>query len=255
MDNKLLSQAQDVFDCGFMLLLCAVGGLEFFESQDFSEKLKIFIDDLNKKSQDKSKYCCIIHNEDIISSIRLPSNENHNKLNTTQSNNKARTKHISILDFLTSNKFSKEFISFLCSSLKFDMAERGTLKSLLAHPFLLNSKENKGPGVSLPELLKISLQWTKSYILPAEYQGASERQLDRLIEALNVVLPNCEKVGGEIKDYSFLEGLNAGSAVVSELAQDLGLPAGKIWKRIEGLIKGLNEQAAASVISDGKLYG
>ena len=245
----MIAQAQDIFDFGFMLLICAVGGMEFFESQEFSEKLKIFMDDLAKKSNEKSKYCCIIHNEDIISSIKLLSSniDVNNKLNGSV---KIKPKHFNIMDFLTSNKFSKDFISFLCSCLKFDALERGTIKSLLNHSFLVNNKENKGPGISLAEILKISLQCTKTYVLPPEYQAASERQLDRVIEALSVVLPTCEKLGGEdaLNDYTLLENLNSGSSVIQGLAQDLGLPCIKVWKKIEALIKGLNEQALCSII-------
>ena len=259
-DSKMIAQAQDIFDCGFMLLICAVGGLEFFGSQEFTEKLKFFMEDFNKKPNEKSKYCCIIHNEDFISAIKLPNTSadvNTKPNGVSKSKEILKPKHISILDILTSNKFSKEFVNFLCSCLKFDVFERGTIKILLNHAFLVNNKESKATGISLPELLKISLQWTKTSILPLEYQVASERQLDRVIEALNVVLPTCEKFdgAGALKDYTLLENLNSGSVVIQELAQDLGLPYAKIWKKIEALIKGLNEQALCSIISDNKPYG
>ena len=257
-DSKTNAQAQDIFDCGFMLLICAVGGLEFFGSPEFTEKLKIFIDNSNQKPNERSKYCCIIHNQDLILTIKLP-NSNADEINKVNEASKNKEKHISILDFLTSNKFSTEFVNFLCSCLKFDVFERGTIKNLLNHPFLINNKENKGTGISLPELLKISLQWTKSYILPLEYQSASEKQLDRVIEALNVVLPTCEKLNGgnniALKDYAILENLNSGSLVIQELAQNLGLHCTKVWKKIEELIKQLNKHALCSIISDSKLYG
>lgn len=232
------------------MLICAVGGLELFESSDFTEKLKIFIEESSKKPQEKSKYCCLIHNEDVISSIKLPSPEStlfSNKPVKVQKGsamvldkNSKMIPQIKIQDLLTTANFSKEFIDFLCLCLRFDVGQRGTIKDLLASNFL-KKKESSGPSVNLNELLKISSQWSKNFVLPPEYQGPSETQLNKLGEALAALLPNCEKFI-DSKDFSDLDLFNVNSAEIQDLASDMGIPASMVWNKIGPIIKSLREQ-------------
>jgi len=266
MDNKQLATSQDVFDFGFLMLICAVGGLELFESSDFTEKLKMFLEELSRKPQERSKYCCLIHDEDLIASIKIPTPESTLFSNkpvkvvknagividkASKSSDQIRIQHV-----LSSNNFSKEFIDFLCSCLKFDPNQRASTKDLLHMSFLKN-KECQGPSVSLVELLKISSQWSKNFVLPPEYQGASEQQLKKLIEALSIVLPNCDSFAtsdGDIKDFGSLEDLDVGSPEIQELAADLGISADTVLKRIRNLLKNLHDQNNGKENKNGHVY-
>jgi hypothetical protein len=225
------------------MLICAVGGLDFFESSEFMEKARIFLDELAKKPQERSKYCCLIHNEDLIASVKLPNHEeaflNNKPVRVIKASGLVlervpKPTQITIQDFLKTQNFSQEFIDFLCSCLKFDPQERPSLKTLMKSPFITN-KNTKGPAVSLSDLLKISNTWSKNSVLPSEYQGYSERQLNKLVETLTLVLPNCEKLPSKFFDE--FEMLTPNSQVILDLANELGLPALKVWKRVEGLYK------------------
>jgi serine/threonine protein kinase len=253
LDTKQGKIAQDIFDYGFMLLICAVGGLELFESSDFTEKLKIFLEEFNKKPQDRHKYCCLIHNEDLISSIKLASPESTLFTNKPVKVHKANNgfivdknskniAEIRIQDFLKSANFSRDFIDFLCSCLKFDPERRATSKDLFNSHFF-RRKDNNGPNVSLLELLKISSQWSRNFVLPPEYHGPSEAQLQKLYEALNVVLPNCERfVDEERRDFSELDNFDENNAEIKELANDMGIPVEMVWKKLQPLFISLREQ-------------
>jgi len=249
LENRNLMFSQDIFEFGYLMLVCATGGLNFYEPNEFADKLKLFLEELGKKPHERQKYCCIIHNEDLINSIKNPEE-------TLFTNKPVRVQkgtgiiidkgskpasQITIQDFLVNN-FSKEFVNFLCGCLKFDPQERKTIKSLLHSPFLKSQSISKGPVISLPELLKISVQWNKSLILPTEYQGPSEKQLKKVCEALAVVLPNCESVVRGNKDrkpFEALRELNANSQVIQNLAFELGLPPVKVWENIKGMLNGL----------------
>lgn len=234
-----------------MMLICAVGGLELFESTDFTEKLKIFLEEFNKKPQDRHKYCCLIHDEDLISSIKLPSPESTlftnkpvkvQKANgfVVDKNSKSKAE-IGIHDFLKSSNFSKDFIDFLCSCLKFDPNQRATIKDLFQSSFL-RRKENSGPNVSLLDLLKISSQWSRNFVLPPEYHGPSEAQLNKLYEALSVVIPNCERfLDDETRDFSELDHFDENNAEIKELANDMGIPVEMVWKKFRPLFISLRE--------------
>lgn len=240
--ESFYSRAQDVYSFGFLLLLCAVGGLEFFESNDLLEKIKVYLEEhVRKPEESRGKICCLIHDEEMISCMK--SSFEHKKLSSTAGDK--GIKHISIIDFLQAKKQSKEFLEFLCLALRFDPQQRATIKDLKAHPFLSsNNRETNGPSVTLNDLLKISTLWTKNSVLPLEYQGASEKQLDRVCEALSVVLPNGTSSNqAEMREFYKLETLNSESPVVIELAEDLGLPPEKVWKRIEASFRGAKLQA------------
>lgn len=247
-DNRHLQFSQDVFEFGYLMLVCAIGGLEFYESSDFADKLKLFLEELSKKPQERQKYCCIIHNEELISSIKnIDTNLFNNKPVRVQKGNglvleknSKSLPQISIQDALLTQNFSKDFVKFLCSCLKFDPNERSSITSLLSSPFVLHQTA-KGPGVTLPELLKIGIQWNKNLVLPQEYQGPSERQLHKLCEALAVVLPNCEAFTKGSGGWSPYDDLNVGNPVIQNLAFELGLPVAKVCAQIEETVRELRE--------------
>ena len=247
--------SQDIFDFGYLMLLCAVGGLEFFDVNDFAGKLKILLAELEKKPQDKQKYCCLIHNEDLIWSVKLPHpeedvfqrkpvkvhrNNNNNGVIFDKASSKS-TPLISIKDFFVYNNFSKEFLEFLCCCLKFDSTKRSSIPALLSSPFLVKS-HIKGPVTSLRELIKISAQWSNNnnLTLKPEHQGASENHLNKLCDALIVVLPNCQQFSASDDNpakYDILLKLGPGSQKIKDLASELGLTPARVWESISQVLQ------------------
>lgn len=72
-------------------------------------------------------------------------------------------------------------------------------------------------------------------MLPVDCQGASEKLLERIAGALNVVLPNCDKwfVDQNFTNYTkLLYHLSKDSPIIQTLALDLGINAQKVFDKI-----------------------
>lgn len=230
------------------MLTCALGGLELFDTDGFVSKLKIILMELEKKPQERSKYCCLIHNQELISSVVLQNTDEDlfmNKPVKVQRNNTIifdkspkQQMMLSIKDFLTCNNYSKDFIDFLCSCLKFDPNKRGSLRSLFTSHFLQDS-HTRGPNTSIHDLIKISTQWSHNNPLKTEIQGSSEGQLKKLCDALAMVLPNCHLISPDSKSNKLetLKKLNPKSQRIRNLSAELGLPATKIWENISKVLE------------------
>jgi len=247
-DNKLREGiSQDVFDFGYLMLTCALGGLELFDTDGFVSKLRALLAEIEKKPQERNKYCCLIHNQELISSVVLQNADEDiflNKPVKVQRNNtitfeKSPKKQtiLSIKDFLTCNNYSKDFIDFLCSCLKFDPNKRGSLRSLFTSRFLQDS-HSRGPNTSIHDLIKISTQWNHNNPLKPEIQGPSEGQLKKLCDALAMVLPNCHQTSQDPKSnkLEILKKLNSRSHRIRSLSSELGLPASKVWESISKVL-------------------
>jgi len=236
------------------MLICAVGGLDFFEASDFTSKLKALLADLEKKPQERQKYCCIIHDEDLIYSIKLKNEEDdvfqkrpvkvHRNNGFTIDKSSKAMPALGIKEFLACNNFSKEFLDFLCSCLKFDPLKRANAAGLFNSEFLMD-KSSKGPKVSLSDLIKISAQWTHNGTLKPEHQGLSEIQLRKLCDALSIVLPNSHQNAiqeGKPSKVELLKRLNPKSQRLRDLSHELGLPVAKVWESISAVIQGFTEK-------------
>lgn len=110
-------------------------------------------------------------------------------------------------------RFSNELCEFLCATLRFRRDERPDVEDLERMPWL-NLKRPPGPQLLLPELLKVSyLGYSESY------WEAGEQQLQRILEALKVVL-----VGREVKKPD--------DDVIFELAEEIGLQESTVRSRL-----------------------
>lgn len=232
--------AQDIFDFGFLMLKCAIGDLDFFGISDFTNKLKIFIEEYIKRPEERHKFCCVVHDEDAISSISLPSGDEKDKNKGRRGSGNFVPFHVSIKDFLAAGNFSKNFKDFLCCCLRFDPNQRFTASSLLNSAFL-QDKKTAGPLTTLTEVLQTSTQLGKNAVLPEKYQVASEKQLDKLCNALAVLLSHsivCDD-GNEGKKTRGLEKLTLESAVIQDLACDLGLTPKKVLMELRKVVREL----------------
>ena len=59
----------------------------------------------------------------------------------------------------------------------------------------------------MKELIAISNEWFKVSNLPREHLGHNERHLERVCEALSVVLPNCKDWFSKNKSKRLVEAL------------------------------------------------
>jgi len=229
------------------MLTCALGGMDLFDNDGFMAKLKIILAEIEKKPQERSKYCCLIHNQELISSVILQNADEDvflNKPVKVQRNNtimfdkspKQQTT-LSIKEFLTCNNYSKDFIDFLCSCLRFDPNKRGNLISLFTSHFLQDSI-TKGPNTSIHDLIKISTQWNHNNPLRPEIQGPSEGQLKKLCDALAMVLPNCNHLSQDSKlnKLEVLKKLTPKSQRIKNLSAELGLPPSKVWESVSKVL-------------------
>ena len=218
--------SQDIFDFGLLMLRCAIGESGLFEFDEFVNKLKIFMEDYNKRPEDKSKYCCVIHSEEAINSI---------------GGRQSASACLGLKDVLSMGSFSEGFTEFLCSCLKFDSTSRWTASSLLNSTFVLDQKVS-GPLTTLSDLLKISSQLNKNDVIPDQYLAASEKQLEKLCNALSVLLSQpclSPNQGRSDQRTHELKKLTLESPIIQDLAFDLGLQPAKVLKQLTSIVNDL----------------
>ena len=222
-----------------LILMSALGEFDYFQATDFAQKLKIFMENYEGKSED-TNYCCVIHNEEAISAINLDfyDDENvwKNKINANEDG--FNQFHLGLQDLLVKKNFSSNFIEFLCSCLRFDHNKRLSAQELLESPFIIN-KGTKGPKITLSELIKVNNHSMKEIVLPSQYQVASEKQLDKVCNALSILWSQSHLISDEnnkenIKDF---KRLKIESDVIQDLAFDLGLPPIKVFRKLNKLTR------------------
>ena len=190
---------QDVFDLGLLLLISALGGIDILDHSEFER--------ISKKTTDT---CCVLH----CSNKGSPKNEN-----------------LTLIKYFTKNRYSDEFLDFLCCCLRFSEESRPSLNELQNHPWMNSKSIPKSAVVSLKELIQISNQWRQ--IVPVECQGPAEKQLERICEAMIAVLPCCSNFEETI------DTLLTNKESVRELALDLGLELDKVWNKLKEVIKAI----------------
>lgn len=114
-------------------------------------------------------------------------------------------------------RLSPSLADFLCKCLRFQHDERSSAAELLRHEWLDN-RDHIGPSIQLEELVSLIYAWNNR--TPSEYQLAAEKQLDRLSEALSMILLSKNK--RPLVTYSS----------VKEIAEDLGLDIGAVVKKL-----------------------
>ena len=221
--NEVYEMADDIFKFGLVMLASAIGSFDILDLyQQLFENLKQLSEDIVKQNKENNKLCCLIHSEEFI--------QQFNQNDTTKKQQYLTIKRL----LLESHRFTSDFNDFLCKCLQINYAKRFTVEQLLNHRFLHNN-HLQGPILSLREVIKVSVDWNKHDELPVEYQGASEKQLDRLCDGLNLVLPNCER-WFKSSQYQYyvrkMMNLSKDSEVITNLANDLGLQPQKVYDKI-----------------------
>ena len=114
------------------------------------------------------------------------------------------------------SRFSTEMKDFLCKCMNNDATRRPKPKSLLEHEWL-QPKEYSGPDVSYEEMLGILQRFQ---VPTKEYWGVSENQLEKVCEALKIVLL------GRIVTKPSVQN-------VEGLAMELGLDVDVVFNKIQ----------------------
>ncbi|CAD8194675.1 unnamed protein product [Paramecium octaurelia] len=220
-EDFILERANDIWKLGWLVLNCAIGTLEFHpKAQQIYEGSRIIIEEIAKYTDHLKDTCCLLHSEAKVISL----------VEQNQKTASEPTK-ITILELLPSDKFSPEFIQFLCSTLKIDPRQRVYTEQLLQHPWLVSGRDPKGPNVQLKELLNISNAWNA--FLPEEFQGQGAQKLERLCDALYLVLQNSERP--TVNKMQLQEN----SPIIKELSYDMGLNAKAVSDRIMSIFQSL----------------
>lgn len=243
-EQKRLEFAHDIFQVGYLMLICAIGGLDILDVHDVTyERIKQFVAETEIANPQK-KLCCLLHSPEFFNYFGGDFQKDtfgRKKQGTTL----LTTKAISIDMLLISNqKFSNEFRDFLCQTLRFDPAARPNPRTLLEHPFFTKKKELKNADISLEDLLGISSQWSRQGALPFDHRYASEKQLEKIYEGAAVVLQNCEQyfklglISGNVKN---LLKRSQGKPVesIEEIAEDLGISKDVIAQKLADIFSAL----------------
>lgn len=197
---------------GFTLLSSAIGGLELMGfCDDEIDKFEACFHENSCKS-----YCCLLHAEENL----LISKKDH---------------RMTILSLLEKRGFSQGFIGFLCNCLKFNWETRTTMQNIIGSPFLNSLSIST---TSLKDLIKVGLFY--EYI-EGETSITRAGFLEKLVESLKVVLPNCEKwfLKEEYKPYIIhLIPFNEGNKVFHVLEKELGVSRGNVFEKIRTVFQG-----------------
>ncbi|EGR30587.1 protein kinase domain protein [Ichthyophthirius multifiliis] len=233
--KQQIQQADDIFQLGLLILICGVGSLNTLENLNLIiEGIYILLEDQNKENPTYKDVCCLIHSENIIYQI----------INQKQNINIQTQNNLTINNLINKDRFSANYISFLCNTLQFNYSKRSSLQKLLKHPLInQNTEINISNNINIQELLKISLDWTKQAQLPLEYQGAGIQQLERVCDAMILVLPNCEKwfkTSNYMEYTRHIKHLNKDSSQIKVLANDFGINANIVYEKISQVLTQLN---------------
>ena len=234
-ETNKVGHNQDIFDFGLLLLQSVIGESDFLNFTEFKRKLDIFIEDYNKRPKENRKFCCVLHDEQMVNSVDFQPFDVDVEIRKAD---KLTSVVSSLQDIILTKNFSKYFIELLCNCLKFDPNSRLSASSLLKLRFFHDQK-TLGPLTSLSDLIKISHQLN---VLPDKYQAASEKQLEKLCNALSVLLSQSDlssKQDKENKKDHLLERLTIDSLIVEDLAFDLGLQPVKVWQHLTRVGKDL----------------
>ena len=203
------AQNNDLYNIGLICLITAVGdnGLLGYSDEEIEKIMK------ETATLTKKGYCCILHSEKTIVNRK-----------------------IGLLEILEKRGFSHDFIGFLCHALRFNWQERGNLGSLLDRLKSCHKTQNDEP-LNLRELIKVGLFW-ENHSENDEKTGI--KFLEKILESMKVVMPNCENwfLKEEYKSYlTHLQNFNEDNDVFKNLEKELGVRREVIYEKMKLIFK------------------
>lgn len=203
-------QSNDIYNLGVIGIISAVGERSLFGLSE---------EDLEKNVNfEKHSICCFLHGEKQI----FPG------------------KKFYLIELLEKRKFSQEFIGILCQATRLNWQERGTFDSLYQK---LKGCLNKASiqiynsRLTIKEIIKLALFWEN----PKDSdEKTGHKFLEKLIENVKVVMPNCENwfTKEEYKPYlSHLQIFNEENEVFKNLEREIGVKKEVIFEKIKQVFK------------------
>lgn len=245
--ERTLSFSSDVFDLGYLLLTCALGNLDLFDTNGFYslENLKFLLEMLPSSRRQTKSFCCVLHSEEELrrcycelsptrklrdSGPKTPLINNfHAKSPSNQGSNSSCNKKapFTLLDLLRRNRrHSDRFIDFLCNCLKVDTHARCNTSSLLEHEFVRDDYVSSGPLISISEVINANKGETVEMS-----NKVNEEHLNRVCEAIQIVLVNRE-IKGKMTQFasnSVYENQNSREyQKIQALAMEIGVPVNNL---------------------------
>lgn len=170
-----------LFEIGLILLYCAIGEMELFDLNGGSGDLKkhfedkettflksdtnFFLNDRKKELKNEEiefdseiigSSCCFLHLLwDCCEDKKL--GDYLKKRHSSNFFKNFSRKTALLMKKIINQRFSKEFVDFLCCCLKFNQKNRPNIDSLLKHEFF--SFKKKKDDIDIKDLIKISLKW------------------------------------------------------------------------------------------------
>lgn len=236
-----------------MLLTCALGNLEFYDSTGFYslDNLKYVIDLLPNHRRYGRNHCCVLHSEEelrrfhtglssttklrdsgrkapMTNNFQLKSPRSHDS-NSLQ--NKRAAAPFTLLELLQEGgRFSESFLDFMCNCLRFDPAARLEGRSLLDHEFLSDSHVSVGPLMNLMELMHTNKKDQEA----DAGEILKEQHLNRVCEAIKIVLINQDardKITRLATNKEYENPYSREHRKLKELASEIGISMKKVMAK------------------------
>jgi hypothetical protein len=237
--TKILEKWQDIFDLGFMLMISATGGLQ------------ILAPSLEKPLPANS--CCVIHallspHTPALSPQRHPGKFFSPTSKGTGSTEKKKSETETLSDsdeegrkgvamYFSNNRFSDNFLSFLCHALRVNQSHTICIDVLKKHPWMKTTHSiphtvgiMESADVTLQELITIANQWRQP---PIQFQGPAQRQLQRVCDAIAVLLSCSDQTEFLIQKLL----IQKDHSVCSEFAKDLGLNLHDVAEMVTDVVR------------------
>jgi len=201
--NFFTNFSNQYFKLGYVLLICASGGLNF-------ESLSIFFEEFSNINNTtflkiKKNMCCLYH---LLLSIE---EDEERKINSK----------IKISNFINNKYFSDNFLDFLCQCLSF--SQKPNHNTLITnHPWIkitnyiyMNNNCNK-VRVIMKEVIKISREF-KRYQL--KLNNVNEAKLNNFLNNFEIILSNNK----HIRKDELILAIETKKDVIKDLTFELGI--------------------------------
>jgi hypothetical protein len=205
--KKVLANKNQYFNLGYILLISAMGGINF-------EILSLFLE--GEVMYTNSSSCCLLH-----FLIDLDKKSNH-KLKLT--------------NFINTKLFSDNFMSFLCLTLSFDPKSNQDSQVMnhqwikISNYIYMNNNLNK-VRVNMKELIKISR------ILKNDLnREAQDKKLNTFLNKFEIILQNNKS----LKNLEMLRWLETKKEVVKDLSEEFGVESQVLMNLIQSKLTYVN---------------
>ena len=198
--KKNISIHNQYFNLGYILLISALGGLNFESLTNYLDSESII--NYNDK-------CCLLH--------LLLENEKNSK------------SKIKISNFINSHFFSENFINFLCLTLTFQ--PKSNQNSLVMnHPWIkistyiyMNNKLNK-VRVNMKEIIKISRR-----LLNLDNINSMDLKLNIFMNKMEIIVQNNKSIRKE----EVLTWLESKNEVIKDLSEEFGVESSVLINKLQ----------------------